>query len=126
MKIVVPPDVHEPILPYAHAVITGQTVYFSAQLPLDRDGKLVGEGDVAAQAEQVFQNVKAVLAAAGASLNQVVKLTTYIKKFEDRPAIMEVRNRYFGQHRAPSIIAVVRDLPVEGALLEVDGIAVLE
>ncbi len=125
-ELINPKDVHEPIWPYAHAVKSGNTIYISAQLPLDAEGKLVGPGDPAAQAEQVFRNLQNVLKAAGASMEDVVKLTTYLLDFEYRPAVMEARNRFFGKHRAPSILAVVNDLPVEGALVEVDGIAVVD
>ncbi|NPV77986.1 MAG: RidA family protein [Anaerolineae bacterium] len=125
-ELINPKDVHEPTWPYAHAVKTGNTIYISAQLPLDPEGKLVGPGDPAAQAEQVFRNLQNVLKAAGASMEDVVKLTTYLLDFEYRPAVMEARNRFFGNHRAPSILAVVNDLPVEGALVEVDGIAVVD
>ena len=121
-----PPDVHPPVMPYSHAVISGKTIYIAAQLPLDQAGNLVGPGDPTAQAEQVFHNLQAVLNAAGASLEDVVKLTTYLTSLDYRPAVMEVRNRFFGQHRAPSILAIVRDLPVAGALVEVDGIAVVD
>lgn len=121
-----PDTVHEPIWPYSHAVKVGKTIYISAQLPLDKDGKLVGPGDAVAQAEQVFTNLRNVLQSAGATLDDVVKLTTYLLDFSYRPAVMETRNRFFGKHRAPSILAIVNDLPVEGALVEVDGIAVLE
>lgn len=121
-----PATVHAPVMPYSHAVVSGKTIYIAAQLPLDQAGNLVGPGDPAAQAEQVFRNLQEVLRAAGAGLQDVVKLTTYLTSLEYRPAVMETRNRFFGSHRAPSILAVVRDLPVEGALVEVDGIAVLD
>lgn len=121
-----PPNVHAPIMPYSHAAVAGKTIYISAQLPLDQNGNLVGPDDPAAQAEQVFRNLQAVLEAAGASLQDVVKLTTYLTSLEYRPAVMETRNRFFGQHRAPSILAIVTELPVAGALVEVDGIAVID
>jgi 2-iminobutanoate/2-iminopropanoate deaminase len=125
-RFINPPNVHEPIFPYSHAVVVGKTIYIAAQLPLDASGSLVGEGDAALQAEQVFTNLKNVVEAAGGTLNDIVKLTTYLKKYEYRPVVMEMRNRFFGSHRAPSILAVVSDLPVPGALVEVDGIAVLD
>lgn len=127
MKEFINPDnVHKPLWPYSHAVKAGKTIYVSAQLPLNNKGKLVGLNDPIAQAEQVFENIKLVLEAAGASLKDVVKLTTYLTSLEYRPAVMEVRNRFFGQHRAPSILAIVRELPAEGILVEVDGIAVVD
>lgn len=104
----------------------GNTIYISAQLPLDLDGNLVGAGNAAEQAEQVFTNLQNVLKAVGATLDDVVKLTTYLLDFSYRPAVMEMRNRFFGTHRAPSILAIVNDLPVEGAVVEVDGIAVVD
>ncbi len=125
-RLINPPDIHPPVMPYSHAIVAGKTIYISAQLPLDRDGQLVGRDDPAAQAEQVFRNLERVLAAAGARFEDVVKLTTYLVDLKDRPAVMETRNRFFGQHRAPSILAVVRELPVPGARVEVDGIAVLD
>lgn len=96
----------------------------AAQLPLDKDGNLVGPGDPVAQAEQVFRNLQAALRAVDANLGDVVKLTTYLRDLEHRPLVMEVRNRFFGSHRAPSTLALVVDLPVPGALLQIDAIAV--
>jgi enamine deaminase RidA (YjgF/YER057c/UK114 family) len=125
IEVINPKTVHKPIFSYSHAIKAGNTIYISMQLPLDINGKLVGPGDPGVQAEQVFTNLKNVLESAGSSLNDVVKLTTFIIHAEDRPAVMEARNRLFGNHKAPSIIAVVRDLAIEGALVQVDGIAVV-
>jgi 2-iminobutanoate/2-iminopropanoate deaminase len=120
-----PATVHKPIFSYSHAVKSGNTLYISMQLPLDLSGKLVGPGDPTAQAEQVYTNLKNVLEAAGGSLKDIVKLTTLLSDIKHRPAAMEVRNRFFEKYRAPSIIGAVSDLLVEGALIQVDGIAVL-
>lgn len=121
-----PRSVHTPVMPYSHAIVAGNTIYVSAQLPLDSAGELVGKDDIDAQAEQVFTNLENVLEAAGAELSEVVKITTYQRNLEHRPQVMEVRNRFFGPHHAPSIIAIVEDLPLDGALLEVDAIAVVD
>ncbi len=125
-KFINPDNVHKPIWDYSHAVISGKTIYISAQLPLDRSGNLVGPNDPAAQARQVFTNLQNVLEAAGATLEHVVKLTTYLTDIAYRPPAMEVRNQFFGTHRAPSILAIVSQLPREDILIEVDGIAVLD
>lgn len=125
-RLINPDTVHTPIMPYSHAVVAGKTIYVSAQLPLDEGGELVGAGDATAQAEQVFSNLENVLTAAGASLEDVVKLTTYLTSLEHRHEVMEARNRFFGSHRAPSILAIVREVPVPGAVVEVDAIAVKE
>ena len=120
-----PPTVHKPLFAYSHAVKAGNTIFVSMQLPLDINGQLTGGNDPAEQAEQVFTNLKNVLEGAGSSLNDVVKITTFLLQKDHRPAVMEVRNRFFGKHRAPSSIAVVKDLVIEGALVQVDGIAVV-
>ncbi len=125
IEVINPNTVHKPIFAYSHAIKAGNTIYFSMQLPINLEGQLVGPGDPVAQAEQVFTNLKNVLESAGSKMSDVVKLTTYILESDQRPKIMEVRNKYFGNHRAPSIIAVVKELAIEGALLQVDGIAVV-
>ena len=76
---------------YTHVVeATGSRIVFiSGQVPLDRDGKVVGSGDLAAQAEQAFQNLQACLASAGATFADVTKMTTFIvgyQAFRDRPS----------------------------------------
>jgi enamine deaminase RidA (YjgF/YER057c/UK114 family) len=60
-RLINPENVHSPIMPYSHAVVTGDTIYLSAQLPLGVDGRLVGRDDIDAQAEQVFTNMRNVL-----------------------------------------------------------------
>lgn len=120
-----PPELHQPLGVGCHVAVAGNTIYVAAQLPLDNNGNLVGPGNPAAQAEQVFRNLQIALSAAGAGLQDVVKLTTYLKDLSHRPVVMEIRNSFFGTHRAPSTLAVVAELPVAGALLQVDAIAVM-
>src|SRR6266851_5363203 len=73
-----PPTLSKPT-GYTHVVEAsgGKTVYVSGQIALDKDGKVVGEGDMKAQAEQVFKNLQAALGAAGAAFKDVVKMNTY-------------------------------------------------
>ena len=84
---------------YTHVVeATGSRIVFiSGQVPLDRDGKVVGSGDLASQAEQAFQNLQACLASAGATFADVTKMTTFIvgyQAFRDRPLLTTVRQKY--------------------------------
>src|SRR5438034_10556491 len=65
----------------------GKTVYVSGQIALDKDGKVVGEGDMKAQAEQVFKNLQAALAAAGATFKDVVKMNTYTTDISQAQAV---------------------------------------
>ncbi|HEY8838640.1 MAG TPA: RidA family protein, partial [Dehalococcoidia bacterium] len=71
---------------YSPAVRAGNTLYISGQVSQDLDGNIVGRGDIVAQAAQVFANLKAVVEAAGASLQDVVKLTTYTTSLANRQA----------------------------------------
>lgn len=72
-QIINPPELGQP-RGYAHVVKAGTTVYVAGQVARNKDGQIVGEGDFATQAEQVFENLKTCLAAAGASFNDVVKM----------------------------------------------------
>src|SRR6185436_6287478 len=84
---------------YTHIVeVTGpaKTIYISGQIAFDKDGKLVGEGDMKAQAEQVFKNLQAALAASGAKFADIVKMNSYITDMSMAQAVRDVRTRYFG------------------------------
>src|SRR5262247_2398888 len=65
----------------------GRLLYISGQVAWDASGAIVGKGDARAQARQVLQNMRAVLQAAGGDLSNLMKITTYITKIEDRPAV---------------------------------------
>jgi 2-iminobutanoate/2-iminopropanoate deaminase len=114
--------------PYSQAIRSGQFLYASGQIPLDpATGELVGS-DVQTQTEQVIQNIRAVLAGAGATLANVVKTTVFLASMNDFKAMNEVYGRYFerpdGPAPARSTIAVA-ELPRK-ALVEIECIAVLE
>ena len=78
----------------------GKTIYIAGQIAFDKDGNVVGAGDMKAQAEQVFKNLQAALDAAGAKFSDVVKMNTYITDMTKAPAVREVRARYFGDDDA--------------------------
>jgi 2-iminobutanoate/2-iminopropanoate deaminase len=108
--------------PYSQAVKVGTFVFTAGQIPLDpATGKLV-EGDIAAQTEQVMQNLSAVLEAAGTSLSRVVKTTCFLANLDDFAQFNEVYGRYFGESKpARSTIQAAR-LPA-GATVEVECVA---
>lgn len=110
--------------PYSQAVVVGEVVYCSGQIPLTPAGQLV-EGDIAAQTRQVLDNLKAVLTAAGASLEQVVKTTIYCCDLADFATINEVYGWYFAADPPARATVQVAALP-KGARVEIDAIAVLE
>ena len=115
----------EPISHYTDAVRAGDLLFVSGIVPVDEAGALVGEGDVVEQARQVFRNLGAVLAAAGAGFDDVVKVTVYLTDVDDRARINPVRQEAFGQARPASTLVEVSALAVPGARLEIEAVAVL-
>jgi len=111
--------------PYSQAVRTGSTVYFSGQIPLDpATGELV-TGDISAQTRRVFENLKAVCAAAGGSLSQLARVGIYLTDLGNFAAVNAVMAEYCSEpYPARSTIGVAA-LP-RGAQVEVDAILVLD
>jgi 2-iminobutanoate/2-iminopropanoate deaminase len=112
----------EPISHYTDAVRAGDTIWVSGLLAVDREGKLVGGGDVVAQAEQVFRNLAVVLEHSGVGFADVVKVVVFLVNIEDRVAINEVRRRHFGPSRPASTLVEVSALADPHALLEIEAI----
>ncbi|MEU0108593.1 RidA family protein [Streptomyces sp. NPDC006251] len=112
---------------YSHVVMgTGRFVAVSGQLALDERGEPVGEGDPAAQARQVFENLRRCLAAAGATFDDVVKLTYFVTDMAHMPAIRAARAEHIPDDRLPAASAVrVAGLVRPEFLLEVEAFAVV-
>ncbi|MDQ0993925.1 RidA family protein [Streptomyces sp. V3I7] len=121
------PDGVAPAAQYSHVVTAaGRFVAVSGQLALDEDGELVGEGDPAAQARQVFENLRRCLAAAGASFADVVKLTYFVTDMAHMPAVRAARAAHIPDDRLPAATAVqVASLVRPEFLLEVEALAVV-
>ncbi|MET9813343.1 RidA family protein [Streptomyces sp. NPDC006355] len=112
---------------YSHVVMgTGRFVAVSGQLPLDERGEPVGEGDPAAQARQVLENLRRCLAAAGATFDDVVKLTYFVTDMAHMPAIRAARAEHIPDDRLPAASAVrVAGLVRPEFLLEIEAFAVV-
>ncbi len=109
--------------PYSQAIIFGNMLFTSGQIPLDPvSGEMVGE-DITQQTERVMQNLAAVLEAAGSSFAKAVKTTCFLANMSDFAAFNAVYAKYFTEKPARSCVAV-KDLP-KGALVEVEVIATL-
>jgi enamine deaminase RidA (YjgF/YER057c/UK114 family) len=105
-------------------VTGGQTIYLAGQVALDASRNLVGKDDFRAQAQQVFENIKAALAAVGADFSHVVKLNIYVLDRTQLPILREVRDRYVNTQAPPASTAVeVRGLAQDDFLLEIEAIA---
>ncbi|MBI2232168.1 MAG: RidA family protein [Deltaproteobacteria bacterium] len=108
--------------PYAQAIKANGFIYTAGQIPIDpKTGNFV-EGGINEQTRQVLENLKAVLAAAGSSLDQVVKATVFLKNMTDFPAMNEVYGEYLGTARPARSTVAVAELP-RGALVEIDLVA---
>lgn len=108
--------------PYSQAVTVDGWVFCSGQIPIDPGtGELI-EGDIAAQTNQVLENLTAVLAAAGASLANVVKTTVFLEDMGDFPEMNEVYAKHFGDHRPARAAVAVRTLP-KNVSVEIEAIA---
>ena len=103
----------------------GRLLYISGQVAWDTSGNIVGKGDVRAQARQTFQNLRQVVQAAGGDLGNLMKMTTYITRIEDRPAVAEARGEVFDGEVPASTLIVVKSLFHPDFLVEIEGVAVV-
>lgn len=110
--------------PYSQAVIVGDMVFVSGQIPLDPQSMTLVPGDVGDQARQVFRNLAAVARAAGGNLNDMVKLTLYLKNLTDFQTVNSVMEEFFTPPFPARAAVGVADLPRE-ADVEVEGIMYL-
>jgi reactive intermediate/imine deaminase len=119
------PEGTPPVNGYSHAVaFTGRMIAVSGQVPLDASGQLVGPGDPRAQAGQVFENLAAALAAAGAALTDIVKLTVLLTDLADLEAVRQVRDEHFPAGSPPaSSLVQVSGLVHPGFRIEIEALA---
>lgn len=101
----------------------GRLLYISGQVAWDASGNIVGKGDVSAQARQTFENLRGVLQAAGGDLSNLMKITTYITRIEDFPAVAAARSAVFSGELPASTLIVVKSLFHPDFLIEVEGVA---
>ena len=110
--------------PYAQAIKAGEFIYTAGQIPIDpKSGNLIA-GGIAEQTRQVLENLKAVLEAAGSSLDQVIKATVFLKNMADFAALNEVYGEYLGAAKPARSTVAVAELP-RGALVEIDFVAMV-
>lgn len=122
------PKVLQPAAPFSQAITArGRTLMFiSGQIALDAKGNLVGKGDVRAQLKRIFENIKALLEAQGATLDQVVKLTTFLTDADSYPIFNEVRGEYLKGVYPASTAVIVKGLVNNEWLAEVEAIAIVD
>ncbi len=123
MKSVQTPNAPAAIGPYSQAMIANGMVFTSGQIALTPSGEML-TGDVKEQCAQVLANLKAVLEAAGSSLDQVIKTTIFLDNMDDFVAVNELYAHAFGDHKPARSTVAVKTLP-KNALVEIDAIALL-
>ncbi|MCP4754853.1 MAG: RidA family protein [Proteobacteria bacterium] len=110
--------------PYSQAIQAGNMLFASGQIAIDPATGEIIEGDVQAQTRQVLVNLEAILTAAGASLENVVKTTVYICSIDDFPLVNEAYGEFFKTDPPARACVEVSKLP-KGAFIEIDAIAML-
>jgi 2-iminobutanoate/2-iminopropanoate deaminase len=126
-KTIQPTSSNDPRPRYSQGILTegGKVLFIAGQTASDKDGNVVGKGDIKAQTRQVFENIKAVLEAAGGSFDNVVMTTTYITDRKYREGYNEVRRDIYKQDPPTSTLVIVSGLASPDYLIEIASIAVL-
>jgi enamine deaminase RidA (YjgF/YER057c/UK114 family) len=126
-RVIQPKTLSDPRPRYSQGIATtsGKLLFIAGQTASDKDGNVVGTGDIRAQTDQVFANLKAVLKAAGGTLDNLVMTTTYITDREYRDGYNEVRRGQYKKNPPTSTLVIVKGLAHPDYLIEIAGIAVL-
>jgi 2-iminobutanoate/2-iminopropanoate deaminase len=124
MRLVATDAAPKAIGPYSQGVIANGFLYTAGQIALDPASMEVVQGDVKVQTDRVMRNLAAILAAAGTSLDRVVKTTVFLVDMADFPAMNEVYAKHFGEHRPARSTVAVRTLP-KNVLVEIDVVALV-
>jgi len=123
-EIISTPFAPQAIGAYSQAVKVDNTVYLSGQIPLDPETMLVVDGDISLQIRRVFENLQAVVAAAGGDFSNIVKLNVYLTDLSNFPLLNEIMAEYFEQPYPARAAVGVAALP-KGVAVEMDGVMVL-
>ncbi len=121
MKSFISPDLAPAIGPYCHAAQSGNLLFVSGQVPVDKAGNVVGS-TMAEQTKQTMNNLKAVLEACGLTLNSVVKTTVYVTDIDAFAEMNAVYSEFFGDHK-PARACVEISRLVKGMLVEIEAVA---
>ena len=119
-------DAPAPVGPYSQAIAArGELIFVAGQIPLSQTGEVIGVGNITAQTEQVMTNIEAILQAAGADWQDVVKTSVFLSDLENFAAMNRVYSQYFDESTAPARACVeVARLPKD-VLVEIECIAVV-
>ncbi len=127
-EIVLSKKISKPLGIYSQAVKAegNRLLFISGMTARDKEGKVVGKGDIKLQTRQVLENIKAVLEEAGATFDQIVKVTVYVTDMSHFTEIHQARAEYFKKDYPASTMVQVSGLVSEDLLIEIDAIAILD
>ena len=125
-KVIAPENLHRPF-GYAHAIQIDKTLFISGQVPLDMELNSVGEGDIAAQTEQVYANMEKVLKNAGGTMRNIVMLKIYCTDLDayDKHT-RSIRKKYFGDYYPATTAVEVRRLYRPEYMIEIEALAAMD
>lgn len=122
---IAPPDMKDQRPRYTLGWRVGNTIYVAGQLPYDKNGTLIGVGDIKAQTRRVFENIKKIVTAGGGTMDDIVKVTVFVTDVRYREPYGEVRSEFFGANPPASTLVQISNLAIPDALIEIEAIAVL-
>lgn len=126
-KVIQPKELSDPRPRYSQGILAegGKLLFIAGQTASDKEGNVVGKGDIEAQTHQVFKNLSAVLKDVGGSLDHLVMTTTYITDRKYREGYNRVRQQYYKKNSPTSTLVIVTGLASPDYLIEINGIAVI-
>jgi enamine deaminase RidA (YjgF/YER057c/UK114 family) len=104
----------------------GNHIYVAGQLPFDKDGNLLGKGDIKTQTRRIFEQIKMIVEAGGGKMDDVVKVTVFVTDVRYREPYGEVRSEFFGPNPPASTLVQIGNLAIPDALIEIEAVAALD
>ena len=125
IQIKTKPDPYE-AFNIAQAYRAGDFIFISGQAALDLEGNIIGEGDFEAQAEQAFENLQAVLMAAGSGMDKLIKVNIYVTDMANFQSVVAIRERYFSPPWPADTLVEVSALALPELMIEIEGVALAD
>src|SRR6267143_1337853 len=122
---IAPPGMKDQRPRYTLGWRVGNTIYVAGKLPYDKDGNLVGKGDIKAQTRRIFEQIKMIVETGGGKMDDVVKVTVFVTDVRYREPYGEVRSVFFGPNPPASTLVQISNLAIPEALIEIEAVSAL-
>ena len=123
---IAPPGMKDQRPRYTLGWRVGNHIYVAGQLPFDKDGNLIGKGDIKAQTRRIFEQIKMIVETGGGKMDDVVKVTVFVTDVRYREAYGEVRSEFFGPNPPASTLVQISNLAIPDALIEIEAVAMID